>query len=135
MIRKFLYKNFILLYKVSRAASYRFTESGFLTLSVLIAAAVFGLDTRQTHAYMLFSILFVLLLITLVIVNFKRLKIEAYRDLPEYCTTGIPLKYDIVISNKKNHVIKNLMIMDELTNTLPSFKWSFHITRMIQIGI
>lgn len=126
VIRKFLYKNFILLYKVSRAASYRFTESGFLTLSVLTAAAVFGLDTRQTHAYMLFSILFVLFLISLVIVNFKRLKIETYRSLPEYCTNGTPLKYDIIISNKKNHVIRNLIIMDELTNTLPSFKEFSH---------
>ncbi len=122
MIRRFIYNIFIRLYRISRGIRYRFTDPGLLIASAMIASAVFGLDTRQTHAYQIFTLLFILLVLAFISAGTRRLQVTVTRKLPDFCTSGRPVTYEMVITNSSNKPVKNLTIIDELTNTIPEYE-------------
>ena len=65
-MRRFFFNNFRLIFALDRWIRQHFTKAGLLILGGLIAAGVFGMDTRQNLAYQLFSLLLALLLLAII---------------------------------------------------------------------
>jgi hypothetical protein len=95
-----LLRTFIRVYRLSQWTRRRFTPAGLVVVYVLIAATVFGADTRRTAAYQLFALAVSLLAVgSLRSIRFRpQLRIE--RQLPEYATVGQAFTY--------RHLVRNL---------------------------
>ena len=61
MLRKLIYRNFRLVYRVSRWIERRVTPAGGIVVGGMIGAGVFGIDTRQTLAFQMAALCFALL--------------------------------------------------------------------------
>ncbi len=119
---RLLYHNFRLLHRVSCWIRDRFTATGLLILSCIVAAGIFGIDTRASLAYQIFSITFSLILISFLSSLFFRARLKCKRDLPEYGTVFLPLKYRVTIENFDNKPHTDLLYTDILESKFPSYK-------------
>ena len=119
MLRRFLFANFKLVYKLSQWTRHRFTPAGTMILLTMPVAGVFGFDTRSTLSFQIFSITLCLLIIAILTSLFFRGKFSIQRQLPEYGTVGIPLNYSCTITNNNKKAKKGLMLIDDLDATFP----------------
>lgn len=97
-----------------------------MLLFVLVAAAIFGIDTRQTHAYQIFSFLLCLFLFVIISTLFLRGNYRLRRYLPEYGTVGQKLQYRMNIQNLAGKPLANLLIHDQLAVQRPTFHEFLH---------
>ena len=122
MIRKLLFHNFIIIYRISQWLRQHFTNTGALLLSGLVAAAVFGLDTRQTLSYQIFALLLSIFMLAMFSVLVFRAKFRVIRNLPEYGTAGQTLEYEINVKNLGARNYSHVTLIDELTNDFPDYQ-------------
>ena len=99
----------------------KLTSAGALLLAGFIFAGVFGVDTRQTLAFQIFSLLAALLLLAFISSLIFRGRFSIVRELPDYCTVAQPMKYRVTLSNHTSRAQENLSIAEGLSYTLPSF--------------
>lgn len=121
-MRRFLFHNFRFVFFIDRWIRQRFTPAGWLVLGGLIAAGVFGIDTRQTLAYQLFSLLLALLLLAIISSWFIRLRLTAQRDLPRFATVGESLSYRIQVQNHTGKLQLGIILRDNVKLHPPSFE-------------
>lgn len=120
MVRRLLFYNFRLIFALDRWVRRRFTQAGLLVLSGVIAAGVFGIDTRQTVAYQLFTLLFILLLLAYFSSYLFRIQLTARRILPKYVTVGETITYRIQLHTAQAQT--ELSLFEEVKLNPPSFK-------------
>jgi uncharacterized protein (DUF58 family) len=124
---KLLYRLFCFSYRVQRLLVRRFTPGGLAILVCLLAAAVIGLDTKQTMAYQVFAFLLAVLImaiahstLTEIVLGFdSRWRFGAVRTLPKFATVGIKLTYPITISNQTKQLQSGLKFTEEIA--IPKF--------------
>ncbi|MGH8121032.1 MAG: DUF58 domain-containing protein [Gammaproteobacteria bacterium] len=121
MFGKLLYHNFILVHRAGHLVRQRFTPAGLLVLSGLIASATFGLDTRQTLSYQIFTLSGSLLLASFIAILFLRGRYELKRSLPDYGTQGQDFEYTLSVRNTGKAAQKDLLLFDELDPTYPDY--------------
>ncbi len=95
-----LLRQFARAYRVSQWQRRRFTPAGRALGYLLIAAAVFGLDTQRTTAFQIFALAAALLLVAWLdepAAAGQGLAIE--RRLPEFATAGEPVRYRQIVRN------------------------------------
>jgi len=98
----------------------------------MIAAAVFGVNTKQSTTYQLFMFLFVLLVFSWLNSAFNRLKVTLTRKLPRYGMVGEPLSYSVTLTNLTTGTYDRLVLFEQLTETLPSLaqlKGFYHLNK------
>jgi len=96
------------------------TFTGHFVVTFTIAAAVFGVNIRQSTTYQLFMFLFVLLVFSWLNSAFNRLKVTLTRKLPRYGMVGEPLRYSVTLTNLTPRTYDRLALCEQLTETLPS---------------
>ncbi len=96
------------------------TFTGHFVVTFAIAAAVFGVNIRQSTTYQLFMLLFVLLVFSLLNSVFNRLKVTLTRQLPRYGMVGEPLRYSVTLTNLTPRTYDRLALCEELAETLPN---------------
>ena len=128
MIKKLLYRNFKLVYRISYWIRHRFTPAGLLILGAMVSAGVFGIDTRRTLAFQVFSLTFIILLISICSSVLFRQRFHVQRRLPQFGTATQNLKYQLVLENNNSVLQRDLLIIDELNNPFPDFE-EFRINR------
>lgn len=128
MLRRLLFANFRLAYRLSKYVRERFTPGGQLILGTLIFSGIFGFDTRQTLAFQIFSLCVTLLLIAFLTSLMFRGNLRVRRLLPEFGTVDHLLKYKILVDNLGKHPQRDLVLLDELREELPDQK-DFFMTR------
>jgi len=121
MIKRLLFKNFKLVFAFDRWIRQRFTKAGMLVLGGLIAAGVFGIDTRQTLAYQLFALLLVLLLFGILSSWFFRIRLTAQRELSRFAMVDEPVDYYVLVANHSPRLQKELLLRENLLLHPPSF--------------
>ena len=121
MIRRALFRNFNIIYRFSQWTRKRFTPAGQLVLGGLVFSGIFGIDTRQTMSFQVFSLLLALLILAVLSCLVFRGRFTVKRHLPEYATAGIPVKYQMTLTNLTNKKQSSLKIIDALDNPLPEF--------------
>ncbi len=121
MLRRLLFANFKLIYKLSQSMRQRFTAAGTLILISMIIAGVFGVDTRSTLSFQIFSITSILLITSICFSLLFRGRFSIERNLPEYGTVDSPLTYSCVIKNNNRKPKKGLVLIDDLINPFPTY--------------
>lgn len=122
VIGRLLYHNFILVHQLGYWIRRRFTPTGILILSALIASATFGLDTRQTLAYQIFTLCGSLLLAAFVSIIFRRGRLELKRSLPDFGTAGQEFEYILSIRNNGKAAQRDMVLFDELDTVYPGYQ-------------
>ena len=120
-MRRFFYFSFRLFYFVNRWMTRRFTKAGLLVLGGLLAAAVVGIDTKQTVAYQIFTLLLSLVVISMAWSLFFRITFEVSRMLPRFGTVNEKLTYRIEIQNRSPKYQAGLSLIENLDAPRPTF--------------
>jgi len=120
-MKSLLYKSFGLVYRITNWVKWRFTPGGLFVLAGLLTSAVVGLDTNQTLAYQIFTLLLAILIISICWCFFFRAGFRVSRDLPRFGTEGEPLPYRIFIKNLSKRAQAGLQIEEKVANPLPAF--------------
>jgi uncharacterized protein (DUF58 family) len=126
MLRRLLFANFKLVYKLGQKMRQRFTPAGMMILLTMPIAGIFGFDTRSTLSFQIFSITIILLITAMFFSMLFRGKYSIERKLPDYGTVGTPLYYSCVISNQNKKPGKGLVLIDDLNNPFPSLEEFIH---------
>jgi uncharacterized protein (DUF58 family) len=115
-----LLRAFARVYRFSQWTRRRFTLAGQALLYLLIAAAVFGIDTRRTTSFQIFALAASLLLLAWLKSLRLRPGLHLERRLPEYTTVGEPFCYRQIVRNQGPRVAVGLRLRDELAEQFPS---------------
>ncbi len=122
MIKQIFFYNFQWVLRTDLWVRRHISVTGIVVLSFLIIAAVFGIDTRQSLAYQLFSLLFSLLFIAAILSFFQTCHFRFKRHLPRFSTVGQPLVYEVKIKNLGKKNLAHLLLHEQLYSPLPSFQ-------------
>jgi uncharacterized protein (DUF58 family) len=114
-----LLRAFARVYRMSQWTRRRFTPAGQGLLYLLIAAGVFGIDTRRTAAFQIFSLTGSLLLLAWLFSLRLRATLQLERRLPEFCTVGEPFHYRQIVRNCGGRAVSGLRLRDELAEDFP----------------
>lgn len=122
MLRRLLFANFRLVHRADRALRRRFTPAGLLLLGGLLAAGIFGANTRQTLAFQVFALAVALLACAACAGLVRRRPFIVRRRLPPCGSVGQPLRYRVEITSTSDRPEAGLVLMDELAGTFPAFE-------------
>lgn len=118
---RLLYLNFRLLHRIGQWVRERSSPAGMLIASGLVASGIFGIDTRASLAFQVFAICATLLLLAVLSSIVFRARFDLRRQLPEYGTVELPLRYRILIGNHGRRPHRDLLLMDELEAGFPDY--------------
>lgn len=99
----------------------RFTPSGLAVLICLPIAAAAGMDTNESVAYQIFTLLLAMLGIAIATSLSFRDRFTVTRILPRFGTVGVPLTYRIVLHNHTRKLQTSLKLLETLADPRPSF--------------
>jgi len=125
-LRYFLFRNFRLVFSIDYWVRRHFTLAGLLVIGGLVAAAIFGIDTRQTVAYQLFSILFILLAVSIISNLRYRSVLKVERHLPAMVTVGESITYSLTIKNATKTWQRDITLFEDIAITPPDFHSFIH---------
>lgn len=127
-MRYFLFRNFRLVFRIDYWVRRHFTLAGLLVIGGLVAAAIFGIDTRQTSAYQLFSVLCTLFIVSIVSNLHYKSVLKVARHLPTMVTVGESVTYHLTIKNPTKTWQRDISLFEDIAITPPDF-YSFLHTR------
>jgi len=131
MFKRLLFHNFRTVYQVSTWFRSRLTSTGSLVLGMLMTGALFGIDTRKTFAYQLFTLSLALLCLAMFSGLWFRPRFRVQRQLPRYATVGETLEYRIRLDNLSPRHQPGWLLRDQLDQTLPSLQTFLQTTRSV----
>ena len=120
-MRRIIFRSFSILHRFSQWSRMKLTSAGTLIFMGLIFSGVFGIDTRQTLSFQIFSLFLSLLLISFLFSLFFRGRFSIQRELPDYCTVGQTMQYRVNIKNESRFAQEDLSIVEELSCVMPKF--------------
>ncbi|MEM7027378.1 MAG: DUF58 domain-containing protein [Pseudomonadota bacterium] len=94
-----------------------------MLIVVMLAAAVFGIDTRSTLAFQLFAITSMLLVVSFLMSLFFFGKFAIERKLPSSGIVGKDIEYICTVKNLTGQSKKGLTIIDELKAEFPQYSF------------
>ena len=124
MVRRLLFHQFGLIYRISFWFSRHFSPLGHFLLGLAMVSAAFGANTRAAATYQLSALLVAVFCISLLWSYFGRrakLPLSVERQLPRYATVGEPLPYQITLSNHGTRVERGLSMLDQLSLNFPTW--------------
>lgn len=120
-MRRLIFRSFSFIHRFSQWSRKKLTPAGTLIFMGLMFSGVFGIDTRQTLSFQIFSLLLSLLLISFIFSLFFRGRFTIQRELPDYCTVGQTMQYRLNIKNESPSTQKDLSIVEELSSAMPAY--------------
>jgi uncharacterized protein (DUF58 family) len=106
----------------------RFTRAGMLVICSAFLAAGLGVDLDQSLAYQLFSILFVLLLVSSVSAARFTGRFEIQRSVPRLGSVGQPLTYSVRVHNLTRKPQSGLTLLEDVPDARLNLKQFAAIT-------
>jgi uncharacterized protein (DUF58 family) len=86
-------------YRADRWLRRKLTPAGWVVAALLVAAAVFGLNTKESLIYQLFGLAFGLLAVAILASARFTLRASVSRALPHVATSGVPFEYALTVRN------------------------------------
>ena len=117
---KLLYSLLCFSYALQRWFTRRFTIMGLGILCCLIFAAIVGLDTRQTMAYQIFTLLLAITIVAILYSLRFRCNCQIARVLPKFATVGVKLRYSVTIYNHTGKIQRGLKLLENFADPKPS---------------
>ena len=121
MFRRFFYRQFRLASRIQWSLGRRLTPAGRLVTGALMAAMVFGPNTRLTVGYQAFTLLLALLAIAAVCALAVPRPLDVRRRLPRYATAGEPLTSHLLVRNPAGRRRAGISILEDLEDPRPAF--------------
>ncbi len=139
-------------YRLIRAASAaqffiarRASRAGLLVLGGIIVSAALGIDTTQTTAYQIFTLLAALALVALATLPFIRVPVTARRLLPRAVTAGESFSYLVKLRNGARSPVGDIVLLENLADPrpplevfrslrFPTYRGFWRLTRARQVG-
>ena len=111
---------FARIYRYDRALRRKLTPAGWLAAALMVAGAVFGLNTKDSLIYQLFALALGLLLVSAVASWRTRLHARVTRVLPRVATAGTPFEYVLTVENLGTGSHGSLQVADLLEAKRPT---------------
>lgn len=121
MLRRFFYRQFRRASRIQWSLGRRLTPAGRLVAGALLAAMVFGPNTRLTVGYQAFTLLFALLAIGAVCSLVPPRPLDVRRRLPRYGTAGETLTYHLLVRNPAARRWPGGTLLEDLEDPRPAF--------------
>jgi len=99
----------------------RFTVPGLAVLGALVVAALMGMDVEKTIAYQAFAMLVVLVGAAMVFAPRFRFRVSIERSLPRFGTVGVPIEYQVAVTNLTPRSQAGLALLEDLADPRPSY--------------
>jgi uncharacterized protein (DUF58 family) len=99
----------------------RLTGAGKLAAISAFMAAVVGLDTHQSLASQVFSLLAAMLALSAVLSLMFRAQVQVRRSLPRFATAGEELSYRISVGNGGSRPLADLEVLERFADARPTF--------------
>lgn len=99
----------------------RLTGAGRLVAISAFMAAVVGLDTHQSLASQVFSLLAAMLALSLMLSLLFRARVEVRRHLPRFATAGEELSYRVTLGNTGRTALADLELRERFEGLRPSY--------------
>lgn len=131
MTPRIFYRIFKALSSIKHWGLYRFTPAGLFAVAALIAAATLGLDTNQTVAYQVFTLLLSILAVSFATTIFRRQKFSVSRSLPRHVTAGKKFDYVVTVKNETDEIQDGYSFTDEFADPRPTYS-QFIATRSMK---
>jgi uncharacterized protein (DUF58 family) len=122
MLRRFFYRQFRIASRLQWSLGRRLTSAGRLVAGALLAALVFGPNTRLTVGYQAFTLLLVLLALAAVCALVAPPRLDVRRRLPRYATAGEMLTYHVVLRNRGARPAVGLSMLEDLEDPRPTLE-------------
>src|SRR5688500_12737260 len=120
MLRRFFYRQFRLTARVQWWLGRRLTPAGRLVAGALVAALVFGPNTRLTVGYQAFTLLLALLVLAAAGAFVPPPRLDVRRRLPRYATAGERLTYHVMLRNRGRRRAAGLSVLEDLEDPRPT---------------
>lgn len=99
----------------------RFTRAGQLIAGGTVVAAALGVDTNQTMAYQIFTLLLALIVIAIAASWLLNTRCAVSRDLPRMVSAGQPFTYRVRVANRGRKALDGLALLEDLADPRPAF--------------
>ncbi len=126
MFARLLLRRYQQVFRISRWMRVHFTRVGHLCLMVWLLAGVFGVDTKASNTYQLFTFLSVVFILSFVASLFNRFKGSIKRQLPRYATVGEPFIYSVSVTNTSAKNYRHLSYIEHLAEVFPDYSELTH---------
>lgn len=107
------------IWRYDRALRRKLTAAGLVTVAILVAAAVFGFNTREAAIYQLFGLAVGLLAVATAASVRLGLDATVRRSLPAAATVGVPFEYELTIRNAGAGQSAGFIVEDILATPRP----------------
>lgn len=119
-----IFRLLYLLYRLFSSVRYwvlrRFTPAGLGMLGSLTIVVPLAFDTENNVAYQVCSLLFTLLVFALAFGWWLRGQYSVERELPRFCTVGVPICYRVRVRNLSRRPQSGLTYIETLADVRPS---------------
>ena len=122
MLGRALTRAFTWVYRVDSALRSKLTAPGWLVLALMIACAVFGLNTKTALIHELFGLLLAILAVAAAASLRFRPRIEATRRLPDFATVGVEFEYRLRLRNRDARAHESVEVRERLAVRLPTLR-------------
>lgn len=123
----------------------RASRAGLFVLGGIIVSAALGIDTTQTTAYQIFTLLTALALVALASLPFIRVPVTAQRLLPRAVTAGESFSYLVKLRNGARSPVGDIVLLENLADPrpplevfrslrFPTYRGFWRLTRARQVG-
>lgn len=123
----------------------RASRAGLFVLGGMVVSAALGIDTTQTTAYQIFTLLAALALVALATLPFMRVPVTARRLLPRAVTAGESFSYLVKLRNSGRSPVGDIVLLENLADPRPSlevfrrlrfptYRGFWRLTRARQVG-
>ncbi|MBF0174956.1 MAG: DUF58 domain-containing protein [Magnetococcales bacterium] len=121
MFHKLLWRGAGRLSTWSHWLSRSLTPMGKGVTTAAFVAAVFGINTELSLVYQVFSLLFSLLLFSILSARSSRVILEGARILPDQVWVGQPFDYELLLLNPSGVAYQDVVIFEQFPDPRPGF--------------
>lgn len=125
-IKRLLFRSYRTTPEMPERFRRRFTLAGIFVWCAMAAALTLGADTARTMGYQVFTVLGVIMLISLCSTFRFKPKLRLRRQLPTFGTVQQPLRYSMWFRNNGKLPEKNLILIERQKDPRPSFTEFIH---------
>jgi uncharacterized protein (DUF58 family) len=111
---------FARIHRLDRVLRRKLTPAGWVVAALLVAAAAFGVNTKEALIYQLFGIALGLLVVAEIASLRFRPSVRIERSLPPYATVDVPFEYTITVANRGTRALEDVHVEDAVTAAAPT---------------
>jgi len=119
-LARFSAPTFARIYRLDRVLRRKLMPAGWVIAVLLVAAAAFGVNTKEALIYQVFGIALALLVVAELASLRFRPPVRVERVLPDYATVDVPFEYSITIANRGDRRLGDMLVEDALDAATPT---------------